>query len=292
VACKAGKFVLADMINTEMQARGYEFTRYSHVSQIYLNGFKGDGDGARAAYKALVDANEMVDTVVLNAMMSALIKAREPSAAEHIYERMKKIHIETSGALLPPKDFKARREITKVLMSLAQVAKVNPAKRGELQTKAIIAPDLQTYRILINYFAIQAGELDKAAKFLDEMAWFEIPVHGALFLALLKGFATHGGIRYTHWTEQRLENVWKALMQAVDSDDIDVYLSKWMVLFAIKAFAKCSGKSRMVDVWEQIQEKWDPGEEELDFVMGNALRPLLDGEDVRVKHTGWILGEM
>ena len=40
--------------------------------------------------RALVEAGEIVDTVVLNAMISALVKAHEASAAENIYERMKR----------------------------------------------------------------------------------------------------------------------------------------------------------------------------------------------------------
>ena len=292
VACKAGKFVLAEMIYKEMQARGFEFTRFHHVSQIHYHGLKGDGDGARAAYKALVDAGEIVDTVVLNAMISALIRAHEATAAEHIYERMKKIHIETSGSALPPKDYKARREINRVLMKMAKIAKSQPAMRAVFQRKSILAPDLHTFRILVNHFAIQAGELDKAAKFLDEMAWFGIPVHGALFLALLKGFATHGGVRYTHWTEDRLENVWKALIQGIDNDANDFYMSKWIVIWGLRAFAKCVGKSRMVDVWEQIKGKWDPAEEDSDFVVNRVLRPLLESEDAAVKRTDWILGSL
>ena len=292
VACKSGKFVLAEMIYKEMQARGFEFTRYHHVSQIHYYGLKGDGDGARAAYKVLVDAGEIVDTVVLNAMISALITAGEASAAESIYERMKRIHINTSGSVLPPRDYKARREINMVLMKMAKIAKVNTSKREEFQRKSIVAPDLQTFRILVNYFAARAGELDKAAKLLDEMKWFEIPVHGALFLALLKGFATHGGIRYTHWTEDRLDNVWKALMAAVDNDAIDLHMSKWMVTWALRAFAKCSGKARAVDIWEQIKQKWDPKEDDLDFVMAVTLRAILEGEDMSVKRQDWILGPL
>ena len=285
VASKAGKFTLAEMIYTEMQARGFQFTRYHHVSQIHFCGLKRDGDGARAAYRALVDAGEIVDTVVLNAMVSALVRAHEANAAENIYERMKKIHITTPGSVLPPKDYKDRREITKVLVKLAVIAKKDPSKREAFQRKAITAPDLQTFRILVNYFAAQAGELDKAVKFLDEMEWFGLPVHGALFLSLLKGFAVHGGVRYTHWTDRRLENVWKALMNAIDNDAIDCRMTKWMVVWALGAFAKCCGKSRMIDVWEQIKEKYDPGQEDLDFVM-TTLRPLLEGEDLPKKLLG------
>jgi pentatricopeptide repeat protein len=291
VACKAGKLTLAEMIYKEMRVRGFEFTRYHHVSQIHYFGLRGDGDGARAAYNALVEAGEIVDTVVLNAMISALITAHEPHAAENIYERMKKIHLETSGSALPSKNYKTRREINKVLMKMARIAKVDPSRREEFQRKSIIAPDLQTYRILINYFAVEAGELDKAAKYLGEMHWFKLHVHGALFLALLKGFAIHGGVRYTHWTERKLEDVWRAFMEALDNEVIDLYISKWIVTWALKAFAKCSGKSRTVEVWEQIKQKWDPGEEDLDFVM-KTLRPLLDGEDMSEKRKDWILGPL
>ena len=291
VACKAGKFALADMIYMEMQARGFEFTRFHHVSQIHYHGLRGDGDGARAAYKALVEAGEIVDTVVLNAMMSALVTSHEANAAENIYERMKKTHMKTSGSILPPRDYKSRRMINKVLMKMATIVKMDSSSRAAFQRKSIIAPDLQTYRILVNYFAIQAGELDKAAKFLDEMKWFELPVHGALFLSLLKGFAAHGGVRYTHWTEDRLEGVWAALMDAIDNDAIDLYISKWIVIWGLKAFAKCSGKSRTVDVWEQIKEKWHPGEEDLDFVL-KTFRPILDGEDQSEKRMDWVLGSL
>ena len=126
VACKAGKFTLAEMIYKEMHARGFEFNRFHHVSQIHYYGLKGDGDGARAAYKTLVEAGEIVDTVVLNAMISALITAHEPNAAENIYERMKKIHLESSGSALQPRNYKSRRVINAVLMKMAKIVKAEP----------------------------------------------------------------------------------------------------------------------------------------------------------------------
>jgi pentatricopeptide repeat protein len=299
VACKAGKFVLAEMIYEEMQARGFQFTRYHYVSQIHYHGLRGDGDGARAAYRALVEAGEIVDTVVLNAMISALVTAHEANAAENIYERMKKLCLDTSGSIvrlrpgtaLPSKDYKDRRALNKVLMKMAKLAKDNPAKRAEFQRESVIAPDMQTFRILVNYFAVQAGELGKAAKFLAEMKWFGLPVRGALFLPLFKGFALHGAVRYTDWTEDRLEHVWKALMEAIDDKTVDVYMSRWMAVWALRAFAKCSGKSRTIDVWEQIKEKWNPGEEDLQLVMG-FLRPLLEGEDMTNLRKNWITGSL
>jgi pentatricopeptide repeat protein len=291
VACKAGKFTLAEMIYKEMDARGFKFNRFHHVSQIHFYGLKGNGDGARAAYKALVEAGEIVDTVVLNAMISALIQSHEANAAENVYERMKRAHLANTNSRLPPKDFKSRREINLSLLKLAKIAQDDPSKLEEFRQNSIIAPDTQTYRILVNYFAVRAGELDKVSKYLDEMKWFQIPLHGALFLALVKGFALHGGIRYTEWTDDRLERVWKSFLQAIDEGAEDLYISKWMAVWALKAFLKCSGKSRTIDTWEEIRQRWKPSEADMDFIM-RTLRPLLDGEDMAEKRFDWLLGPL
>jgi pentatricopeptide repeat protein len=290
VACKAGKFVLAEMIYKEMEARGFEFNRYHHVSMIFYYGLQKNGDGARAAYKALVEAGEMVDTVVLNAMISALIRAHEPIAAENVYERMKKAHFERSGSKLQPRGFRDRRAITRILKEWALMAKAHPEMKQELQSRSIIAPDLDTFRILINYFAVEAGELDKTARFLEEMKWFHLPVHGALFNSLLKGFALHGGIRYTHWTENQLESVWRSLLEALDEGVEGIYLSKWMATWGLRAFAKCSGKSRTLVAWEELKGRWKPAEEDMSFVMSNLHR-ILQSADTAHTRQDWVIGE-
>ncbi|PQE17198.1 pentatricopeptide repeat protein [Rutstroemia sp. NJR-2017a BVV2] len=278
VACKAGKFTLAEMIFKEMRARGFEPNRFHHVSAIHACGLRGDGDGARAAYTALVDAGEIVDTVVLNAMISALIRSHEPNAAENIYERMKRMHMERSGAKLLPRNFKDARAIKRSLIKLGKISKQRPEERERLQQSSIIAPDLNTYKILVNHCAIVSGELDKATRYLDEMFQFDIPLSGALFLSLFKGFSNHGGRRYTEWTSSRLENVWKAFFSALDKSVEDLYISTWMVSAVLKAFAKCSGKSRALAVWEQIKTKWHPEDRELDVVMTD-LKRIMKSED-------------
>jgi hypothetical protein len=172
---------------------------------------------------------------------------------------------------------------------MAIVSKTDKTKREEFQRRSIIAPDRQTFQILLHHFAVQAGEMGKTAKFLEEMTLFDIAPHNHLFVPILKAFATHGGIRYTRWTESRLEAVWKSLMQALDDKVEGVDISRWLVIWAIRAFAKCSGKSRTVKVWEEIKQKWDPGEADLDFVM-YELRLILDGPDMAERKDDWVLG--
>lgn len=289
VACKAGKFTLAEMIYNEMEARGFQYNRYHHVSRIHFYGLRGDGDGAREAYKALVEAGEIVDTVVLNAMISALIRSHEAHAAENVYERMKRAHLENTSSPLPQRDFKTRRDINRSLLKLAVIGRQQPLKLEKFQQRTAIAPDLHTYRILINYFAVRTGELNKVAKFLDEMKWFKVPLHGAIFLALVKGFALHGGIRYTEWTAERLESVWKSFNQALDNQTKGLYISKWIVVWTLRAFLKCSGQARTIDVWEETRQKWKPSEEDMEFVM-RTLRPVIDGKDLPDTRFDWLLG--
>ncbi len=292
IACKAGKFTLAEMIYTEMQGRGLEFDRYTYVSMIFYHGLKRNGDGARASFRELVEAGEMVDTVVLNAMISALIRAREATAAHNIYERMKRSYTEGLGpSNLPPSDFRKRRKLTRVLKRMAKEAKIHKEKRPELQRKTIMAPDIRTFRLLICYYAVVEGDLDKTTELLDEMSLFELPLHGTFFIALLQGFARHGGVRYTKWHEKRLERVWTSLLKALDSGTEGVCISKHLVIWVLRAFAKCSGKSRTLAAWEEIKERWNPCEEDLQTVM-SALRILLDATDMAQQRYDWLLGSL
>jgi pentatricopeptide repeat protein len=274
-ATKAGKFELAEIIYKEMESRGYSFNRFHHVSLIHYYGLRADGEGVRKAYRALVEAGEIVDTVVLNCTISSLIRAYEPQAAQQVYERMKKLHEERQSAPLPPRDYNKKREVTRALMKMAKLAKVDPTKLATFQNSASIAPDIHTYRILIQYLSIHYGDLQKVAMLIDEMRWYKVLPHGSIFLALLKGFATHGGIRYSQWTDDRLESVWNAYLRAVDKQVEGVYIGKWMVCWALKAFSRCSGETRTIEVWEEIKGKWKPEQDDL-IVATKVLRSLIE----------------
>lgn len=285
VACKAGKFTLAEMLYKEMENRGLPETRFYHVSRICFHGLKEDGDGVRAAFKELEKAGEIIDTIVLNALILSFTRCNEASQAEQIYGFM----IENSNPEIRPKTYLEQRDLTDTYRKWSQAVKQQPYKYAAFQKQASMGPDIHTYRILFNYFGVTFGDLEKVAIFLDELIALKIPLHGGHFLAFFKGFAMHGGIRYTKWTEDLLERTWKIFISAIDEGAEDLYISKWMVLWSLRAFAKCSGKSRMIAVWEEIREKWDPSEQELDFILPN-LRQILDANDMAVNRQDWILG--
>lgn len=276
LAAKAGKFVLAELMLQEMQARGVDLNRFGGVGLIYYYGLKGDGDGVRAAYRRLLDDGHIVDTVVLNCVIAALIKAGETPAAEQVYERMKVFYASRKGGPLPPRRWRDVRSLGKALQREANLAKGDTERLRKLQEAAILAPDLRTYRILVNHHSIKTGQLDQITTLLHEMRWYEVPLHASIFIALFKGFSLHGGIRYATWTKTLLENVWTAYLEAVDRGVDGVYMGKWVVIWCLRAYGKCAGKRGMLEVWEEAKKRWEPTGDELEAVK-KIIRVIMKG---------------
>lgn len=285
-ATKAGKFHLAEMIYEEMTRRGFPYNRFHHVSLIWYFGLKQDGEGVRKAYKSMVDAGEVIDTVALNAVIASLIKAKEFQAAMQVYERMVKLYVESSSPpqlAAPIRDYKKKRQADRALVALGRIGREKPQLLEKHKAKSPVRPDVQTYRILINHAAIEDGSFHTVTKLLDEMSWYGLPVHGSIFVALFNGFAVHGGELYTYWTPERLENVWKSFMKSLKSDsnpDSDVYLGKWVIVWALRAFSKCCGIERTRQIWTDISQMWKGTDEEMDHVR-EVLQEIMDEDNKR-----------
>ncbi len=274
IATKAGKFVLAEMILQEMANRRLPLNRFARTGLIYYYGLKGDGQGVRRAYREFVDAGHIVDTVVMDCVVVSLLKAGELPAAEQVYERMKQMFARITGAKVPSGDWKETRDLGRVLDRAERVWKSDPHKRQQLQDEQLLAPGLRTYSILIEHHVCVTGELRRITRLLDEMQSLGLPIHGKIFLRLFKGFAYHGGIRYTSWTKVRLESVWAAFGSIMDSQVENVQLQKWMVVWITRAFSKCCGQGRTLEVWAEMKTRWKPDVEDFDSVH-HLLRDIL-----------------
>ena len=276
IATKAGKFVLAEMILKEMKARGLAVNRFARVGLIYYHGLKGDGDGVRKAYREFVEAGEIVDTVVLNCVIVSLIRAGELPAADQVYERMKRMHARRTGARLPSRDWKGSRELGRMLNRAAKSYRRDPEKRQRLQDEQSLAPNLHTFSIFVDHHVTRTGELQRVATLLDEMQFFDVALHGGIFIKLFKGFATHGGIRYTSWTRARLESVWVSFQNVVEEEVEDIQVGKWISIWALRAFAKCCGKQRTLQIWEELKSRWKPDASESEIISGVLHKLLSD----------------
>ncbi len=275
MAAKAGKFVLAEMILTEMEARKLSINRYARVGFIYYHGLRGDGDGVRNAYREFVEAGEIVDTVVMNCVIASLIRAGEPSAAEQVYERMKRMLAKHTGHRMPSLNWKERRDLGRFLDRVARQLKNQPSELQQVRDKQFLAPDLHTYAIFVEHHATKTGELRRIATLLTEMQYLGIPMHGRIFLKLFKGFAYNGGMRYTSWTKTRLESVWNSLLDILDQEtEVEVRIMKWMVIWSVRAFERCAGRERTLEIWEELRKRWRPERGEVEEVMG-VLRDIL-----------------
>lgn len=321
VASKAGNYVLAEMLYKEMVKRNLPWNRYHHVSLIHFFGLKMDSDGVRAAYKEMVEAGELIDTVVLNCVIAGFLRCGEEYAAERVYERMKLAH--ERAVAMPYRNYMDNNVITKVLMMFARVSKTASRKRrskrnakgdaevdiggstndaskvdskgdfkadfkGEshdeghgasdneldadaesdgdggalrkhFQKQSPLVPNMQTYRILLNHYAVRLSALDKVVHFLDDMKWFQVPLHGAIFLALFKGFALHGGPGQ-HWSIERLDTVYKAFQIALAENANGIYVDAWMARWILRAFRRCDTEEKVLEVWAELEPRC-----ELDF---------------------------
>lgn len=274
IAVKAGKFGLAEMILKEMNARKLKLRRFAYVGLIYYHGVKGDGDGIREAYRHLVDDGQIVDTAVLNCVIASLLRADEPAAAEQVYERMKSMQAKMGTRKLPPSNWKKSRELGLLLERAARSSKSKEEKQ-KLQDEQSLAPNRRTFVILLSHHISRTGELQRVASLLDEMQLLGLAIHGRLFMEIFRGFANHGGIRYSPWTSTRLDSVWNALQKTLEDDVEGVYISKWMAIWVVRAFARCSGRSRALGIWDELKSRWKPTEQERTMMSGileTALR--------------------
>lgn len=290
IAVKAGKFTLAELFLKEMKVRRLKFHRHFRVSLLYYHGVMQNGSGVRRVYQEMVESGDIVDVVVMNAVIAALIRAGEPSAAEHVFERMKRLAAAASngsasytipGGPTVSKSDRSWRGKRKLGLQLtyggSNLAREHDAQAlKELQDWAPIAPNSRTYSLLIRHEATATGNIDRVNELLREMGYNGVPLEGSIFVVIFHGFAQFGGVRYSSWTRAKLEQTWSEYLQAVDDRLDRTWISTTSVNAALKAFRKCADVERTLEVWKEIKEIWLPSAEEKEGVtktLRNLVRP-------------------
>lgn len=278
VAVKAGKYTLAETFLKELQARKLKLHRHFRVSLLYYYGVLQNGNGVRQTYQDIVDAGDIVDTVVMNAVIAALFRAGEPAAAEHVFERMKRLHaakdLPAPGHRFFMNSWRDRRAVGLHFTHQARLLK-HEQKNGELkelQDYAPIAPNSRTYALLIRHHSTVTGDIDRVYDLLQEMHANSVAVDGTTFIVMFQGFASFGGVRYSSWTADKLEKLWARFLLALTDKTDRTWLSSLAVIAALKAFKRCTNPERTLAVWEEIHPAWHPNEQELEAVMQELRR--------------------
>ncbi|KAF2625598.1 hypothetical protein BU25DRAFT_412629 [Macroventuria anomochaeta] len=278
VAVKAGKYTLAETFLKELQARKLKLHRHFRVSLLYYYGVLQNGNGVRQTYQDLVEAGDIVDTPVMNAVIAALFRAGEPAAAEHVFERMKRLHAAKEqpapGHRFFMNNWRDRRAVglhfTHQARQLKRAGKKEELK--ELQDYAPIAPNSRTYALLIRHHSTVTGDIDRVNELLREMQVNSIPIEGTTFIVMFYGFSSFGGVRYSSWTADKLERVWAQFLVAVTNKTDRTWLSSMAVTAALKAFKRCTNPDRALRAWEELRPSWQPSEQELESVMQELRR--------------------
>jgi hypothetical protein len=250
IAIQAGKHSLADMILSELKGRNLKINRYIHTNRIVYFGWKQDGAGVRRAYRELIQAGEIVDTVVLNAVIGALIECGEPWVAESVYERMKRMHSRYSNMPLPPANHRQRRGIAKVLRGLNHKEGGSAAIK-EAYKWCSVAPDQFTYKILIKYHCLESGDFERIVRLLSEMAIYGVGHQSSIFLSLFNGFIKHGEAKGTKWKAQVLEMVWSAFTDGVRNKTLEFEPN--IAQRAITAFDKLVGADKSAEIEQEVE---------------------------------------
>ncbi|WPH01912.1 Hypothetical protein R9X50_00476600 [Acrodontium crateriforme] len=306
LAVKAGRYALADTIYQEIQHRELPMNRFMRTSMIYYAGLRGDGDAVRQAFRDLVNAGEIVDTAVMNCVILSLIRVGEAAAAEIVFDRMKNLYAQRLGIKAPEtwqEDRMVGRSLNRLGLRLRKQRKEHAGsffgtefsfdeQREQAQKLAPIAPNSQTYRIIIQHHAYVSGDFDRVCELMAEMKTQGIKIYGSIYVLLLRGFGKHGGYAHTSWSRSNLQAVWDEFLAAAtlqkpsvssehspaspmqlaedesaeeridDAAPLDEKkraprLERASVMSAIDAFYKCAGRIKMLEVWKDVQASWE-----------------------------------
>ncbi|KAK6499187.1 hypothetical protein TWF506_003819 [Arthrobotrys conoides] len=248
LATKSNMAHLPLMILKEMKRRNISMDRFSYVNLIMYYGKQGDGRGIRHAYREFIRTGEVVDIVVLNAIMTALIDAGEPQAAEDVLTHL--IQSPTKSKSEPFTETQSLRKLHKNIRNLRWIlAQQGFDPKMDLQL-APLTPDLVSFAIFIDYHARETADFGKILSLLNDLSGCGINSEVSILQSLFKGFALHGNARYTPWTLQRLNAVFDAFMNR------GYCINQDAILWCLRAHVILAGKKRGREVWEIVKMRW------------------------------------
>ncbi|KAJ5105448.1 hypothetical protein NUU61_002795 [Penicillium alfredii] len=229
ISIKAGQFTVADRLQEEMRRRGISFSRCGKVSKIYYHGLRKDVEGIRETFDDFVRSGELVDTVVLNCLNAAFLRAGDAQTAEQLYARMLEAQANAPHPSSNDPDSPIRpnltseftayrtrtRELGRLLKKSAALKERLPEYHRALQDSLPMAPDTRTFHVFLRHYAYQSGQLDSFMAVLRDMErTFSVPPRGIIYLFLFEGFALHGR-RKKSWSAERLRLTWHAYLRAL-----------------------------------------------------------------------------
>lgn len=269
MASKSPTPLLTDLILKEMQDRKIQPDRFTYTSLITYYGICGDANKVRETYRTLVDEGEIVDTVILNAVMTAFIRTKEFGAAEYIYRKMRRTLFEPGPVESPPAhdDWEGLRRWAKNLKHIARKRKIVEDYMRAFNVS--LAPDIVTFNMLI-LVQCHLGNYARCMELLQEMEQCGVKYDDTISTALLKGFFWKGGSSTSDWTHQRLELVLERIFDQEKGQRMTRSLAVWVLRAVAKVY---NSKLKVLMTWGTVAQKWraegaEPDVDVVNFVKG------------------------
>ncbi|KAF8474996.1 hypothetical protein BDZ91DRAFT_633764, partial [Kalaharituber pfeilii] len=254
MASKAKQHNLVCVLLDLMKEYGIQQDRFTYTTVMAWLGSIKDAKAAKEQYQRLVKNGEVVDTVIYNALITALIRSSEFDTAEVIFRKMK--------ALGRDRDTLAYRRFGKHLRTIAAIHKRRvglgvpyPVREA---SRIYCGPNIVTFNIFLHNYC-KGGDFTKVTSLLAEMKEFEIPMEASIFISLFRGFTLHGTGhgRFSKWTVERIEEVYAALLREVGQvrkDDLqEVKISTVLACEVVKAFAMTTmSRRRTIEVYRDM----------------------------------------
>lgn len=227
IAIKGHQFTVANRLEAEMEKRGITFSRDGFVSKIYYHGMQNDIKGIRRTFDQFVESGELVDTVVLNCLMAAFLRAGSIKTAHEIYGQMMETQraardAHSSTPHIPSLSteftlYRARtRELGRMLRDAKFLKKCLPESHQAIQESVPMTPDTRTFYIFLRHCVYGTGDLSMFMDVLRDMEkTFPMPPRHFIYILLFEGFALHGRQKKTTWTVERLRLTWHSFIRAV-----------------------------------------------------------------------------
>lgn len=229
IALRAEQYTVVERLLAEMRSRGLDLDRFGRVSYIVYKGELGDVDGLHQAFDDFVASGEIVDTVVMNCLITAFMRAGDFHAAERIYLHMmdarKAIGQRSKvDSLFQPSltaEFSIYRTQTKTLGRHLQRTSgvsynISPSLHDRARRQSYpLTPDMRTFHVMLSYYTRIAGDLNGVMSILKDMkATVRATPNGLVYFLIFDGFARFGGWK-EQWSAENLREAWKACFELI-----------------------------------------------------------------------------
>jgi hypothetical protein len=266
-ASKSKSGSLATTILKEIRARNLEYDRYTYTTLMMYHAGFGDATKIRHTYQDLVDAGEVVDTVVLNALMTALLMANEERSAANIYAYMKRVAVVTTKR---PSYMMAQWRRKRYIAQRLKRRGLQWGKNYVEELNVQLGPDIASFHLWIHLYC-RAGDWERVQFHIRDMEMFGCPINRDVYLSMLKGFAWHGTSLDTPWNRERLRLVLDKVL-----DERNRLVGEWdriMAVWVVRAVEKVYHDEQVLaGVWDEIAAQWArQGDVISDFALGVYL---------------------